>query len=460
MVKMIKGLRMHKKNLTTQRLPEDIRLYPVIKIQIYMKNEIKNFMVASSVALLALSCQDKVEERYTVLEPEYMTYEDLRDAFNVKSAEDIIQPGKIYFKDDYIFVNEYMEGIHIVDNSDPSDPQVIKFLEIPGNVDLSINGNILYADSYVDLLAIDISDFENIHEVKRIVDAFPYYVPEPEEGILENVDQSRGVVTSWKEVERTVEVEPGTTYYPYYPEWDMVYSDQAGPRYNTGAIAETGFGVGGSMARFTLYDDYLYAVNQASLKLFNISTASDPVFSNDISVGWDIETLFPYNGKLFIGSQTGMYIFSLADPANPEYISSFWHASSCDPVVVDDNYAYVTLRAGNLCGEETSLLDVISISDIHNPLLIEEYPMVEPYGLGIDDSVLFVCDGSAGLKIYNANDPYAIDENMIIQYPDINAFDVIPLGDILLMIGSDGLFQYDYSDLENITQLSFIPIYN
>jgi hypothetical protein len=85
--------------------------------------------------------------------------------------------------------------------------------------------------------------------------------------------------------------------------------------------------------------------------------------------------------------------------------------------------------------------------------------MVEPFGLGIDDSVLFVCDGYAGLKIYNASDPMKISDNMIKSYPDINAFDVIPLGQYLVMIGVDGLYQYDYTDLDNINQLSHIPIY-
>jgi hypothetical protein len=84
--------------------------------------------------------------------------------------------------------------------------------------------------------------------------------------------------------------------------------------------------------------------------------------------------------------------------------------------------------------------------------------MDEPYGLGIDDNILFICDGSAGLKIYDASDPMSIDQNKIKQYSEIDAWDVIPLGDVLLMIGSDGLYQYDYTDLENIRELSVIPI--
>ena len=84
--------------------------------------------------------------------------------------------------------------------------------------------------------------------------------------------------------------------------------------------------------------------------------------------------------------------------------------------------------------------------------------MSNPYGLGIDDDVLFVCDGTAGLKVYNAADPYLISENIIATFKDINAYDVIPLGTSLLMIGQDGFYQYDYSNLKDIKQISSIKI--
>lgn len=84
--------------------------------------------------------------------------------------------------------------------------------------------------------------------------------------------------------------------------------------------------------------------------------------------------------------------------------------------------------------------------------------MTEPYGLGIDNKTLFVCDGPAGLKIFDATDPMQIDQHLLQNYTNLNAFDVIPFGNILIMIATDGIYQYNYSDLQNITQLSKIPI--
>jgi hypothetical protein len=424
-----------------------------------MKN-IQQTLIFIAIAVITISCQDKIEETYLVNEPQYMSYDELRTSFEVVEPQEIKQPGKLYFKDDLIFVNEYQKGIHVVYNEDPANPIVIKFIEIPGNVDLAIKGHILYADSYVDLLAIDISNLDDICIVTRIEEAFPYIIPEVTEGMIDDIDEEQGVITGWNKVEKTVEVEAGDVNYPQFRTWNTGFIEMAAMSDAGPAVSGQGIGVGGSMARFTLYDQYLYAVDISMLRLFNVSTAASPSLESEISIGWNIETIFPYDEKLFIGSRTGMIIYSLENPSNPEYISEFWHASSCDPVVVEGDYAYVTLRAGNLCGNEFSQLDVIDISNINSPQLVKIYPMEEPYGLGIDNSVLFVCDGDAGLKIYNASDPKEISTNILAEYPDINAFDVIPLGKVLLMIGIDGLYQYDYSDLENIYQLSHIPIYD
>ncbi len=417
-----------------------------------------NLILGAFYLLTLMSCSDKIEETFKVNSPVYMTYNDLRSSFKVAEAQDIIQPGKIYFKDNYIFVNEYQKGIHVINNQDPNNPVIEKFIEIPGNVDMAVKGNMLYADSYVDLLTIDISDLDNIVEVDRDTSVFPYILPLYEDGIIDEVDQNKGVVVGYEVTTKTEEVQDPHIYndWRFFAKYDFVAANvESAPTPSWSSDA----GVGGSMARFTLYDNYLYVVDNASLNLFDISNPANPDYAKQVPISWNIETIFPYNDMLFIGTQTGMYVFSVQNPANPEFISEFRHASSCDPVVVDGNYAYVTLRGGNLCGAIESQLDVINIATIESPKFVKSYSMVEPYGLGIKNNVLFVCDGNAGLKIYKADDVTKIDSNLVATYPDIQAFDVIPLQDVLIMIGVDGLYQYDYSDLENVTLLSQIPIY-
>lgn len=415
-------------------------------------------IVLISLALSHYSCSDKIEEIYTVNTPVYLSYAELRSSFSVGNPEVIHQPGKIYFKDDFIFINEYQKGIHVINNADPSDPRIVSFIEIPGNVDMAIKGDKLYADSYIDLLTIDISDMDNITEVNRDTNVFPYIIPEYEVGMLGEIDQNKGIITGYEISEKTEAFTGNQYHYNRFPMWEARFFAMDAASKNS--ISGSGSGTSGSMARFTVFGNFLYAIDKASLHLFDISNAADPKFTKQIPISWEIETLFPYNQMLFIGARSGMFIYSLQNPANPQFISEFRHASACDPVVVEENYAYVTLRGGNLCGAIESQLDVIDISVIESPSLVKSYPMTEPYGLGIDNNVLFICDGKDGLKIYNASDPNAIDENVIAHYQNIDAFDVIPLGNVLLLIGADGLYQYDYSSPDDIKQISYIPVYN
>jgi hypothetical protein len=154
-----------------------------------------------------------------------------------------------------------------------------------------------------------------------------------------------------------------------------------------------------------------------------------------------------------------MQIFSLRVPTALNYVGSFWHVTSCDPVVIADGYAYITLRGGNVCGSNVNRLDVVKLSSDYKTSTLEaSYPMTGPYGLGIDDEILFVCDGSDGLKVYNVADKLNIDDHQIARFPAIKTYDVIPFENYLFMIGDGGFYQYDYSDLQNIHQISLIPV--
>ena len=154
-----------------------------------------------------------------------------------------------------------------------------------------------------------------------------------------------------------------------------------------------------------------------------------------------------------------MSIYETSNPFNPKFVSTYNHFTSCDPVVVEGNYAFVTLRAGLRCqNTTTNQLDVIDISDKLHPNLLNSYGFTEPHGLGIENNILFLCDGSDGLKVFNAADVMRIKQNLISHFKNIQATDVIPVNGLLFMIGDSGFYQYDYTDLQNIKLLSKIEV--
>jgi len=405
------------------------------------------------------SCRDEYTEVFIANSPVYMTYEDLRVAVKKSSPRDLENTGKIYFKDGYIFINEELKGIHIIDNRNPENPQNTGFIEVPGNIDIAVKNDILYADSYIDLVAIDISDINNPKEVHRVEEVFPYTLPPyDEEYRIAKVDEEKGVVIDWEIKKIRQELEH--YYYPVY--YDFSWRDMAMNEAYSGGITQPSgstFGVGGSMARFGLYSNYLYTVNNSTLFIFDVKNPAIPHDIGKQNVGWDIETMFIYDGHMFFGTQSGMRIYSLNIATVPAYVRDFRHVTGCDPVVISEGYAYITLRGGNLCGSDVNQLDVLRLSnDYHDIEFLASYPLHGPYGLGIDGEILFVCDGEAGLKVYDVTDKYHIDDNMITAFANINAYDVIPVNEYLFMIGDDGFYQYDYSDLQAIHQVSFIPV--
>jgi len=151
-----------------------------------------------------------------------------------------------------------------------------------------------------------------------------------------------------------------------------------------------------------------------------------------------------------------MLIYSVKDPLKPEYQSSLTHAYGCDPVVVENDLAYVTVHSGNLCGQNTNELFIVDVSNVRSPKQLVSYTMVSPKGLGIDNGKLFVCDD--GLKIYNNSNPQTLMSNQLAHFKNLTGYDIIAHNNIAMMIAEDGIYQYDYSDLNNIKLLSKLPI--
>ncbi|HEV7620581.1 MAG TPA: hypothetical protein VGO09_02540, partial [Flavisolibacter sp.] len=132
---------------------------------------------------------------------------------------------------------------------------------------------------------------------------------------------------------------------------------------------------------------------------------------------------------------------------------SFTHGRACDPVVTDGNFAYVTLHSGSQCGGTSNELDIIDIKNIEQAFLVKSYPMTSPTGLSKDGDLLFICDGSE-IKLYNAAD--ANDIKAVGSIETKEPYDVIAGNKIALVVAKDGLYQYDYSDVHHMHQLSFI----
>jgi len=412
------------------------------------------------VAVLTGCFEEKCETtfEYTAYRPVYVKSEDFRGEVKAGPPKPLERPGKIYYFDGYLYINEYKKGIHIIDNRDPANPVHLAFVAISGNVDMAVRGRYLYADNYVDLVVLDVANPGQPQLLGRSEGVFPAHNYHPERGFL--VDY---------EARDTVLTRPCTLWRPGDGEWgfpergafltsDVSVSTNAA---NSGANQSvSSSGIGGSLARFTIQNDYLYTVDQSTLRVFNLRMPTEPQMTREVALGWNIETIFPYEDKLFLGSNDGMHIYSTENPELPTRLAVFSHATACDPVYVHNDTAYVTLRDGVSCSNADNQLDVVDVNNPRAPRLLKSYPMHHPIGLSVDDAVLMICEDEQGLKLFDKSDWRSIDKNLLAHLTGFTTYDVISLSrqDIALVIGSDGLHQFDYSDPRNPRQLSVLPV--
>jgi hypothetical protein len=387
---------------------------------------------------------------YTFFEPAYKTATQVRAGIKSGTPHEVKNPGKIVILGRYIFLNELDRGIHIIDNSNAAAPKNVAFINIPGNMDLAVKGNILYADLYTDLVTLDINNPLNVVVKKINEGVFPFRAY----GNGFYYDTSK-IIADWIKRDTTMIENCGN----FRMNGGNVYYDAAASFSNqssSGTNSSSPIGKGGSMARFSIVDKTMYSVSNSDLNVFNISNAIDPVYKNKVNIGWNIETIFPFKDKLFIGSQNGMFVYNINNPNSPTLVGQFSHVQSCDPVIADDDFAYVTLRSGTACQGFTNQLEILQLNSFTNPTLVKAYPFTNPHGLSIDGKILFICDGSDGLKIFNSSDVSKIQ--LIKQFSGLETYDVIAFNNKALVVAKDGLYQYDYTDLDNIHLLSKIPV--
>ena len=393
--------------------------------------------IVSVIVILALcimqGCvKDQVMTKTTVYRPVYKTKEEVRANIKSSSPIQLTAPGKLFYKDGYVFLNELNKGVHIIDVRNPSSPNNIAFVHVPGAVDLAVRGNILYADMYTDLVAIDITDPKAVQLKTVVPGVFPdrvYYSFVPDKQLI---------ITEWIAVDTILRSDEIIS-------WGMMKSDVALMSASSSSSAPgVSNGTGGSMARFALSDDRMYTVDYTKLKVFNTAIPENPVYLKELNTGsWDIETIFPFGKNLFLGSMTGMHIFDISSKDNPFRTGSFTHARVCDPVISDGKNAFVTLRNGSKCAGYINQLDVVDISDLSKPKLLKSYPMTNPHGLSKEGDVLIICDGADGVKFFNAADVNNIKQ--LAHVKGMNAFDVIALGRIAMVSAEDALYLIDFS---------------
>lgn len=213
--------------------------------------------------------------------------------------------------------------------------------------------------------------------------------------------------------------------------------------------SSAGSGQGGSLARFTIMQDQLLAIDdggeqRGQLKSFSLQNPADPQESGNSSnlppLG-SMETLYPYSDSiLLIGGPAGMSAVRVTGAALT-YLGNYRHVTSCDPVAAKGKRAYVTLRSENnsFCNNGVNELQVLDISDWQNIQMLTSRSLEFPRGLGIYGDSVLVCDDMLRNFHYSPQDTLLQVDSM----PEVrDPRDVIVLDQSVLLITDSGFEQY------------------
>ncbi|NRD23785.1 hypothetical protein HNV10_11060 [Winogradskyella litoriviva] len=425
-----------------------------------MKNKILPLVLVVILCLQLTNCNtdddnNELIDPVAVTVPVVKSKTEVRNSIAIMSAQPTNSDGKIYVYDDFLFYIAQNSGIHVFNNQNPVSPQNIAFIQLEGVHDISIKNDILYADNFMDLVVFDISNITDIQIVNVEEDMLLFNPEFPEDSMYyqyntypsnenEFISEYTTVYMERAEVENDLEI--------YWSTISIFESDALA--FNAGV----NIGTGGSYAKFQIFNDALYTLDDYKLNTFDISDYNSiSLVSETWLGGWFggvLETTFILKENLFIGATDGMHIVSLVDELNPTYLSSFTHGTGCDPVVAEDYTAYITIRGGNPCGAIEDQINVIDITDITMPTEHSTYFLSSPYGLGIKDQILYVCNDD-GLNVFNAQNPNQI---VLENTYESTTKDVIPLPSHLIAVGENVIYQYNYVDnfgLELISTIQF-----
>ena len=393
---------------------------------------------------------------YVQLNPVMMTAAQFRTN-TIKTSTNVAleNPGKIYFYNNYLFLNDKGKGVHVYNIQNLSKPIHEIFYEIPGNFDIAIKDDHLIVDNVIDLISIDIKDVRN-PVLKTRHQNYKFGQESPGQSFVAYYER-----TNISRIIDCSQTGPNENFANWGGGWWLNSSRFAvdAQVFSTNEVSGSngnGGGVAGSTSKFMIAKNMLYTLNDNQLWAWNPANL-DPV--KKVDIGWGIETLFAYNDLLFVGSNSGVFIYDLQDPLSPVQLSSLTHTTACDPVVVQGTTAYVTLRSGNACTGTDNQLDIIDIANPRSPKLVKTYAMKNPHGLAIRGERLYICEGEYGFKILDAEDRDKIKEKSLDK--NIKSTDVIALNEqYVMVVGSKGFYILDVLDANNIKTVSSITTDN
>ena len=417
------------------------------------------FLLFFVVLVLGTACEkDSCEQTWTqvVAVPVTLDRATLQAEIGLEPAIDLCLGGGIYAYGDYVFMNRLNEGYHILDNSNPEQPQNVAFLRIPGSTQMAFIEGKLISNSYADLVTLEMNGIQSA----ELLTSTPNFLLDENTLPVKNGQVVIGYEEQEVEFTQTCD---GRISGQWAGCLDCdLFSTDLSPNQSSsaGGFGTPSVNTAGSITRMAFNGNILYVIGSSRLSTYSLENDL-LVNTNNQQQTWGMETVIVRDGYLYIGAQSGMHIYELNDAQNPTFLSTFTHFTGCDPVTVEGNIAVVTVRDGRTCGfTEENVMFILDISDKSNPEELSRVNMNNPRGVSLFNGIIYLCDGDAGLKVFDlgAGPVDQVQQRQRQVFTDDSMTDVAvlpyPAGNILLTVGDEHLSQFKIDNSGTLTRAS------
>src|SRR5690606_11049005 len=83
------------------------------------------------------------------------------------------------------------------------------------------------------------------------------------------------------------------------------------------ALNDAQTGKPGSITRFAIVNDYMYVLDQNRILTYHIANAQEPEQVATTMTDYGLETIIAYEGTIYIGSRSALYILDISIPDKP-----------------------------------------------------------------------------------------------------------------------------------------------
>lgn len=406
-------------------------------------------LYSALISLALIACKKNtgtVQQTYFKAVAQYENVNKIRKSTIESSAKPIDNTGKIFFGRDMILIGEENKGIHVINNSNKSNPTPVSFIDLPYTNEFYVHNDIIYAISHYDLVKIDVSNPYSPQLIDRLENAFGATMKDADGNILVGFTYQK-VTESFKlgSKEEMALRNNNTLYYDFQNE--VIPFSEVPSSFIGSSVKNKG-----TLNRLAFDNDFLYVIGNKDLHTFS-DNGSSVLKSSKKEIGIDLETIYTKADKIYVGTSSEMII--LSKTSSPNIISTYEHEVTCDPVLPHGNIAYLTLRSTNAngCGGDVNILDVVDITNASSPIQINEVDLSSPYGMAIMGNRLFVAEGNNGISILDISTPS--QPELLATHPNIKVFDVLKhptTSNTILTTGEFGLKQYTFNASNNSLQ--------